>query len=182
MRKGIIEVLARELAIERLRVQAAELPWLQPGRSSEVLVGGDVVGWLGEVHPVVLERLEAEPPVCAFELDVAKLLRASRPARTFVEPGRYPAVELDVAIVVAEDVTAERLEQTIRAAGGRLLDSVRLFDVYRGSGVEAGKKSMAFALSYRAPDRTLTAEEVAGPHSKLIRKVLGAVDGELRGS
>ena len=179
--KGIIEVLARELAIDRLRVRVAELPWLQPGRSAEVLIGGDVVGWLGEVHPVVLERFEAEPAVCAFELDLTKLVKATRPAREFVEPGRFPAVELDVAIVVPEDVSAERLDQVIRAAGGRLLESARLFDVYRGSGVEAGKKSMAFALAYRAPDRTLTAEEVQGPHSKLIRKVLAAVDGELRG-
>ena len=108
-------------------------------------------------------------------------MRATRPARPFVEPARFPAVELDVAIVVSEDVTAERVEQAIRSAGGRLLESVRLFDVYRGSGVDEGKKSMAFALAYRAPDRTLTAEEVQGPHSKLVRKVLGAVDGELRG-
>ncbi len=160
--KGVLEVLARELAIERFKVRVAEKPWLQPGRSAEVLVGGDVVGWIGELHPRVLARFEADAPVSAFELDVAKLVRATRPARTFVEPARFPAVELDIAVVVAEDVSAERIEQALRSAGGKLLESVRLFDVYRGQGIEAGKKSMAFALSYRAVDRTLTAEEVQG--------------------
>jgi len=178
--KGVLEVLARELAIERFKVRAAAMPWLQPGRSAEVLVGGDVVGWLGEVHPRVLARFEADAPVSAFELDVAKLVRATRPARTFVEPARFPAVELDIAIVVPEDVTAERVEQAMRSAGGKLLESVRLFDVYRGQGVEAGSKSMAFALSYRGGDRTLTAEEVQVAHDRLVRKVLGAVGGEMR--
>ena len=74
--KGVLEVLARELAIERFKVRAAEKPWLQPGRSAEVLVGGDVVGWIGEVHPRVLARFEADAPVSAFELDLAKLVRS----------------------------------------------------------------------------------------------------------
>jgi phenylalanyl-tRNA synthetase beta chain len=77
-------------------------------------------------------------------------------------------------------VTAERLEQALRSAGGKLLDSVRLFDVYRGAGIAAGRKSMAFALSYRAPDRTLTTDEVEPVHAKLVRKVSAAVGGEIR--
>jgi len=178
--KGVLEVLARELALQKFKVRAAELAWLQPGRAAEVLIGGDVIGWLGEVHPLVLNRFEADAPVTAFELDVDKLVRAAKAARPFVEPPRFPAVELDVAIVVAEDVSAERVESALRSAGGKLLEGVRLFDVYRGKGVEPGKKSMAFALSYRASDRTLTAEEVEGAHEKVVRKVLGAVGGELR--
>jgi phenylalanyl-tRNA synthetase beta chain len=78
-------------------------------------------------------------------------------------------------------VTAERLEQSSRSAGGKLLESVRIFDVYRGKGVPAGKKSVAIALTYRASDRTLTAEEVASAHERLVRKVSGAVGGEMRG-
>jgi phenylalanyl-tRNA synthetase beta chain len=179
--KGIIENLVRELAIERFKMRAAEIPHLQPGRAADVLVHGEVVGWLGEVHPLVLERFEADAPVVAFELDLTRLLRAARDARTFAEPPRFPAVEFDVAIVVDESVTAERIEQAMRSAGGRLLDSVRLFDVYRGAGMPQGKKSVAFALAYRAPDRTLTGEEVEPQHERLVRKVLAAVSGELRG-
>jgi len=179
--KGVLESLAREMALPRFKVRAADLAWLQPGRSAEVLLGGDVVGWLGEVHPSVLERFEVDAPVTAFELDLDRLVRSARPSRPFAEPPRFPAVELDVAVVVTEEVSAERVEQALRAAGGKLLESVRLFDVYRGQGVAPGSKSMAFSLAYRAPDRTLTAEEVEGVHAKLIRKALAAIGGELRG-
>jgi len=178
--KGVLETLVQQLGIARFKVRPAELPYLQPGRAAEVLVGGEVVGWLGEVHPLVLDTFEAVAPVTAFELELAPLIRSARDAKAFTDVPRFPAVELDLALVVAEDVTAERVEQSIRSAGGKLLDSVRLFDVYRGTGVEAGKKSMAFALTYRAPDRTLTAEEVESAHERLVRKVSAAVGGELR--
>jgi len=178
--KGVIEVLARELGLKRFKVRVAERPFLQPGRAAEVLVGGEVVGWLGEVHPLVLDAFEADAPVTAFELALAPLVRGTADAKPFSDLPRYPAVERDLAVVVAEDVTAERLGQAIVSAGGKLLDSVRLFDVYRGTGVEPGKKSMAFELAYRAPERTLTAEEVDAAHERLVRKVLGAVGGELR--
>ncbi len=178
--KGVIELLAREFALDRFKVRAADLGWLQPGRAAEVLIGGDVVGWLGEVHPAVLERFEAEAPVVAFEVDLSRLMRAARDARPFVDVPRHPAVELDIAIVVPEEVTSERIEQALRSAGGKLLAGVRLFDVYRGPGVGEGMKSMAYALEYRAPDRTLSAAEVESAHEKLVRKVLGATGGELR--
>lgn len=178
--KGVIENLVRELSIQRFKVREAELPHLQPGRAAQIVFGGEVVGWVGELHPVVLDRFDAQAPVVAFELDAARVLRSARDARPFVDPPRYPAVSLDVAIVVDESVTAERVEQAITSAGGKLLDSVRLFDVYRGKGITPGRKSLAFALEYRAPDRTLTAEEVESAHERLIRKVLGAVGGELR--
>jgi phenylalanyl-tRNA synthetase beta chain len=100
---------------------------------------------------------------------------------TLHDVARFPAVELDVALLVPEAVTAEKIEQATRSAGGKLLESVRIFDVYRGQGVAEGKKSVAIALTYRAADRTLTAEEVATTHERLLRKVTGAVGGELRG-
>jgi phenylalanyl-tRNA synthetase beta chain len=178
--KGVVEELVDALFAEKLRFRSAEHPWLQPGRAADVLLGSEVAGWVGEVHPRVLGEFEAEPAVVAFELSVPVLLRATQDAREFTDVPRHPAVELDLAVVVSEDVTAERVDQAIRAAGGKLLESARLFDVYRGKGVPEGRKSMAFALSYRAPDRTLTAEEVDATHERLVRKVLGAVGGELR--
>ncbi len=178
--KGVVETLVRELGLERYKVRPAEIAWLQPGRAAEVLVGGEVVGWLGEVHPLVLKRFEASAPVTAFELDLGRLIRAARDTRPFTEPPRFPAIEFDLALIVDESVTAERLEQTARSAGGKLLESVRLFDVYRGTGVPEGKKSMAVKLVYRAADRTLTADEVEGVHEKLVRKVSGALGAELR--
>ena len=179
--KGVLETLARELGLRRFKVRAAEVAHLQPGRAAEVLVGGEVVGWLGEVHPLVLDDFEIGGPVTAFELALGPIVRAAVDAKPFTGVPRFPAVELDVAIVVPEDVTAERIGQSITSAGGKLLESARLFDVYRGKGVEPGKKSMAFELTYRAEDRTLTAEEVEATHERLLRKACAAVGGELRG-
>jgi phenylalanyl-tRNA synthetase beta chain len=179
--KGIIETLGREVGADKLRFRAADLPFLQPGRTAEVLIGGEAIGWLGEVHPLVAQEFEAEPPIVAFELDLSALIRAAKDVKAYSDVARFPAVELDVALLVPEAVTAEKIEQATRSAGGKLLESVRIFDVYRGQGVPEGKKSVAIALTYRAGDRTLTAEEVASTHERLVRKVTGAVGGELRG-
>ncbi|MGV8083081.1 MAG: phenylalanine--tRNA ligase subunit beta [Coriobacteriia bacterium] len=179
--KGALEAVFRELGIARYEVRAAELPHLQPGRSAEVLVGREVAGWLGEVHPLVLGEFDADGPVTAFQIEVAPLIRAAVDIKPFTEVPRFPGVELDLAIVVAENVTVQQVERAIRSAGGKLLESVRVFDVYRGQGVPEGKKSLAFELVYRAADRTLTTEEVTPVHEKLIRKVSGSVGAELRG-
>lgn len=178
--KGVLASLAEELGVERWRVRAAERPWLQAGRAAEVLLDGDVAGWLGEVDPLVAEAFETQPPVVMFELSMPSLTRAAVVLKPYADIPRFPAVNLDVALVVAEDVTAERVQEAIRSAGGKLLESVRLFDVYRGKGVPEGAKSLAFALAYRAEDRTLTDEEVRAVHDKLVRKVAGAVGAELR--
>jgi phenylalanyl-tRNA synthetase beta chain len=179
--KGVLESVVEELGVARFKVRATDLRWLQPGRSAEVLVGGDVVGWLGEVHPSVLDAYECPGPVAVFEVQLKPLLKAARDVRPFVDLPRLPGVKVDLAIAVDESVTSERVEQAIRSAGGKLLDSVRLFDVYRGAGVAEGRKSLAFSLVYRDPERTLTDDEVDSAHEKVVRKVAGAVGGELRG-
>ena len=183
--KGVVESLARELAIPKLRFKALaaeDAPHLQPGRAAEVFSGGTTLGWVGELHPLGVQALEAEPPIVAFELDVEALGKASRPARDYVDVPEFPPVSVDVAFVVNEDVTNERLVQCITSAGGKLLSDVRLFDVYRDDKrVGAGKKSMAYSLTYRAADRTLTGEEVEKAQAKLVKKVCGATGAEVRG-
>jgi phenylalanyl-tRNA synthetase beta chain len=178
--KGVLESLMEGLGVARFKLRTADHPWLQPGRGADVLVGGDVIGWIGEVHPIVLKAYECSGPVTVFELQLKPLAKAAREVRGFTELPRYPGAKIDLAIVVGEEVSAERVEQSIRSAGGKLLDEVRLFDVYRGDGVEAGRKSLAFSLTYRDPDRTLTDTEVAGAHERLVRKVTSAVGGTLR--
>lgn len=183
--KGVVENLARELAVPKLRfkaLSAEDAPHLQPGRAAEVLSGGTVLGWVGELHPLAVDAFEANAPVVAFELDVAALEKSCRPMRDYVDVPTYPAVSMDVAFVVSEDVTDERLVQCMASAGGKLLESVRLFDVYRSAErLGAGKKSMAYALTYRAADRTLTSEEVDKAHERLVKKVSGATGAEVRG-
>lgn len=183
--KGVVENLVRELCIQKVRykaLDAEEAPFLQPGRAAQVLAGGAILGWVGEIHPLAVQAFEAEAPVVAFELDVEALLKASQLSRPYVDVPVYPAVTMDQAFVVSEDVTAERMMQVITSAGGKLLDSAKLFDVYRDPiRVGEGKKSLAFALEYRAADRTLTAEEVDKQHNKLVAKVAKATGAEIRG-
>ncbi len=182
--KGAVENLARELALPKVHFKALsteDAPHLQPGRAAEVYSGGAVLGWVGELHPLAVEAFGATPPVVAFELDVEALLKASRPARDYVDVPTFPAVSLDLALVVDEAVTSERLVQCMTSAGGKLLESVRLFDVYRDDErVGKGKKSMAYSLTYRAADRTLTSEEVEKAHNRLVMKVSKATGAEVR--
>ena len=177
--------MARELATPKLRFKALsadEAPHLQPGRAAQVLSGGTVLGWVGELHPLAVAAFEAHGPVVAFELELAALIKSSQPARPYVDVPTVPAVALDVAFVVDEDVTHERMMQCMSSAGGKLLEDVQLFDVYRDAErVGAGKKSMAYALTWRAADRTLTSEEAERAQEKLIKKVCGATGAEVRG-
>lgn len=183
--KGIIESLLHELATPKVRfkaLSAEEAPHLQPGRAAQVLSGGTVLGWVGEIHPLAADAFEATAPVVAFELDLDALVKTSQPARDYVDVPLFPAATMDIALVVDEDVTNEKLMQVMRSAGGKLLSSIQLFDVYRDEErLGAGKKSMAYALEYRSPDKTLTAEEVNKQHERLIKKTCGATGAEVRG-
>ena len=183
--KGVIESLMRELAIAKPRfkaLSAEEAPHLQPGRAAQVLDGGTVLGWIGEIHPLACDAYDVQAPVVAFELDLDALIKCARPARDYVDVPVFPAVTMDVAFVVDESVTHEQLSRCISSAGGKLLDKAQLFDVYRDEErLGVGKKSMAYALEYRAVDRTLTTEEVDKQHARLIKKVCGATGAEVRG-
>ena len=182
--KGVVEELLAQLRLPKVRFRPAEgegYGFLQPGRCAEVLSGGTVLGWVGEIHPAAREAHDIDLPVVAFELDLDKLIRGARNQENYHEFSQYPSVEHDLAIVVPEEVTCEDLERRIVSAGGKLLSDVRLFDVYRDAiRVGLGKKSMAFALTYRADDHTLTSEEVERAHQKIVNKVCKAVGGEVR--
>ena len=183
--KGAVESLLDALRLTKVRFKVAEpeqYPWLQPGRAAEVLSQGEVIGWVGNIHPANLQKVGVDVPVVAFELSVEHLLRLAKKELPYVDVPTLPGVTHDLAIVVDEDVTYEQLVQRITSAGGKLLADVRLFDVYRDRvRVGEGKKSMAVSLTYRAADRTLTSEEVEKAHEKLVKKVLRATGGEVRG-
>lgn len=187
--KGVLGSAFGALGIGGWSVRAAERPWLQPGRTAEVVVGGDVVGWIGEASADSLTAFEAEGPVVLFELGVNAVLKAcARTGTRYREIPRFPAYDLDIAFVVDEAVSAERLTAAIRSAGGPLLESVRLFDVYRDPTdadetrrrVGAGQKSMAFSLTYRSQEKTLSDGDVLPAYEKLVSKVSGAVGAEVR--
>jgi phenylalanyl-tRNA synthetase beta chain len=179
--KGVVESIMEELGVEGWRTVATGLPFLQPGRSVQIQVRGQMVGWLGEVHPQVLDAYEVDAPVTMFELSLKSLYAAAKEVRPYTEVPRMPAVTMDIALLVDESVAGESLLHAIRKAGGNLLESSRLFDVYRGTGVPEGKKSMAIALTWRAADRTLSDDDVAPAYERMLKKVAGNLGAELRG-
>ena len=183
--KGVVECLLQTLRITKVRFKPAspeQYPWLQPGRAAEVFAAGELLGWVGNVHPTSLANFGVSEDVVAFELSEPHLLRLAKRELPYVDVPQMPAVTHDLAIVVDEDVTCETLTQRIESAGGKLLESARLFDVYRDPiRVGVGKKSMAFELTYRAADHTLTSEEVEHAHEKLVKKVCRSTGGEVRG-
>lgn len=149
-------IIARSVGVE-LEVRNGDCaPW-HPGRCAELVVGGVVVGHAGELHPQVCERLGLPARVCAMEMNVEALPFANTlPAPVL---SSFPALHQDLALVVAEEVAAEAVRAVVVDHAGPLLEGASLFDIYRGSSIGEGQKSLAFALTFRAPDRTLTDEE-----------------------
>ncbi|MDR3225651.1 MAG: phenylalanine--tRNA ligase subunit beta [Clostridiales Family XIII bacterium] len=145
-------------------------------RSGEVTF----IGHIGEIHPDVCKAYDIGVPVYAAELDFETLVLASDMSREYSPLRRYPAVTLDIALLADEDVTVAEIERIAAANGGDLLESVKLFDVYRGEQIEAGKKSLAFNLIYRADDRTLTDEEVSKVHARILKEIAGKSGATLR--
>ena len=179
--KGIVETLLSGLGLEGT-FEPTQHPSFHPGRCAQVSIGDNVLGVMGELHPLVREAfgLPAQP-VCALEFDLDKLLEGWGAARTMEPISIHPPVYEDIALVVDETVTAEQMERAIRAAGGRLLREVRLFDVYRGDPVAAGKKSMAYALTFQSDTKTLKNTEVAKQRQRIVRRLERELGAVLRG-
>jgi phenylalanyl-tRNA synthetase beta chain len=162
--------------LERLRadwdVQPAQEPFLHPGRATRILVGGQPAGWLGEIHPLVAQEWDLSATVAAFELDLDAL--PEPPTPLYRDLISFPEVREDLAVVVPDGVSAAQVIATVRKAGEPLLAGVEVFDVYRDAErLGEGNVSLALALSYRAPDRTLTDEEVASWRESIVAALEG---------
>jgi phenylalanyl-tRNA synthetase beta chain len=167
----VVREVARVLGVEVEVVQAARAPW-HPGRCAQLLVDGQELGHAGELHPAVCTAYGVPARTCAVEVDL-ELLISSAPAVVRAEPfSSYPVAKEDVAFELDAAVAAGDVVSTIRGAAGALLESVRVFDVYTGSPIPAGKKSLAFALRFRAPDRTLTEAETAEARDRVVAAVV----------
>jgi phenylalanyl-tRNA synthetase beta chain len=180
--KGVVESLVGDLHLPIVGYRPAKSAHLHPGRSADLLLADKPIGSFGELHPKVAKSFDlAARSVLAGEFDLDALL-AAIPARFAYTPvPRFPAALRDVAVVVPEEVTAERLLAEIRTAGGALLRDVRLFDLYRGPSIPEGTKSLAFALTYQADDRTLTDKEVDKAHKKIEDRLVHVLKGMIRG-
>jgi phenylalanyl-tRNA synthetase beta chain len=187
--KGVIETLLTRLHMTNVIFESVEHPTFQPGRTARLLIGdlsadsGEAVqlGLLGEIHPAVREAFGLpDQRVAAAELDLEALL-AQVPLAWYVEPlSPYPAVLQDLAVVVDEAVPAAAVQRAIASAGGFLLKEVQLFDVYRGEPIPAGRKSLAYALTFQAPDKTLRDAIVAKQVNRIVRSLKTELGAELR--
>lgn len=182
--KGMVEALLESMGIKGAEyVAESEYATFHPGRCARIIMpqeqGEDIeLGIMGEFHPDVLENYDIDTKCYGAELFFDKLTDLADKEIHYVKPPKYPAMVRDIAMIVDEEDEARQIEKVIREAGTEILRDVKLFDVYRGEQVGEGKKSVAFSLTYRHDDRTLTDEETEGVHSKVIaalREKLGAV-------
>ena len=174
--KGEIEAFRRGRNVPEARYTAEKHdPTFHPGRCARVSVGGVDLGCFGQIHPLVARSYGIDGEIFAAELNFTALLSLQLPEKTYTPLPKYPAVTRDIAVVCDEAVTVAALSDCIRAAGGKLLRSVELFDIYRGKGIASGSKSAAFRLTLRADDRTLTDADSDG----VVSTVLAALEKEL---
>ncbi len=185
--KGVAEALAAQLGVELSFAPTAE-PFLHPGRAAAVTVRplgdpaaeGNPAGWIGELHPLVARAWDV-PDAVGFELDAAPLFAAAGAGiETYEDVTTFPAALLDLAVVVAEEVSAAEVRAAVVQAGGELLRRAEVFDLYAGEQVGEGRVSLALGLELRAPDRTLTEDEVSAVRAEIVAMIKN-IGGNIRG-
>lgn len=164
--KGIVETVLETLGAPGEFVRA-EHPALHPGRTAKLVVGGNDVGWLGELHPEAAQAYDLKERVYVAEIDLELVFAAAGPTVRYVPLPRYPAVQRDLALLVPKAVDAASVESIIRREAGPYLREVGLFDVYEGKQVPEGYRSLAYSMTYRSDDRTLTDEEIAEAQGRI---------------
>jgi phenylalanyl-tRNA synthetase beta chain len=180
--KGVLGRLLDTLRVP-WRVEAGPEPFLHPGRSARVIVGdeGVDVGWLGELHPTVATRWDLDGVLAGFEVDLRAVLDAAPLVPDYEDVTAFPSIRQDMAVDLPTSASAAEVLAVVRDAGGALLRSADVFDVYEGAQVGEGRRSLALHLVFRAPDRTLTDDEVAQRRAKIVSALGDKLGGRLRG-
>ncbi len=185
--KGIIEAMLESLQVSGIRYEPCEQhPSFHPGKCARMLAVDQQIGVFGELHPLVRERYDlpithAQMPILAAEIDLDALLPLIPIRYDSYSVPEYPPVLEDLAVVVDEPLPAAKVDEVIRSAGGKIVANVRLFDVYRSEQIGAGKKSLAYSITYQAADKTLTDKDVAGIRARIIRRLEKELGAKLRG-
>jgi phenylalanyl-tRNA synthetase beta chain len=178
--RGSLESLLGALAVGAWDLgDPADGPW-HPARSAAVMVGGQAVGTVGELRPDLLSGFDILGRAAAFEVDVQVLAEHAERGRTFREIPRFPPIHRDLAFVVEASAPAGAVQKAVEDAGGALLDRIVLFDVFQGGPIPEGKKSLAFSLEFRAPDRTLTDDEAEQAVQSIVQRLASEFGAELR--
>ena len=179
--KGEVDALLEQLNVHPATYVAdTKNPSYHPGRCADIMIDGKKLGVIGQIHPLVAEGYGISGEVYIAELDFTGLQSALAPERVFHSLPKFPTVSRDLALVCDEAMTVGTLEACIKKAGGKLLRSIQLFDIYRGPGIAPGKKSVAFSLELRADDRTLTDEDTTGVTNAVLEKLKNDLGVTLR--
>lgn len=179
--KGIIENLIDALNINGAEYTAdSENTSFHPGRCARITSGDKLIGYFGEVHPMVSKSFGMSQRVYAAELDFNTLCELHNEEKKYTKLPKYPAVSRDIAMLVDDEVTVGSIEKIISSCSGKILESVKLFDVYKGSQIPEGKKSIAYSISYRAADRTLVDDEINSVFNKTVRRLESELGAQLR--
>jgi phenylalanyl-tRNA synthetase beta chain len=179
--KGCVEDLLEVFQIKGVKFsRAGDIPYLHPGKASRIILGGEVLGALGEVHPQVLNYYEILGKVYLFEIDFEQAVRRAGEQRRFQPLAKFPAVYRDISMVGDDGLEVEKLVETIWTFQHPFIDEVNLFDIYRGASIPEGKKGVSCRIRYQAHDRTLTDEEVNQYHEKVIARLREVFRVELR--
>jgi phenylalanyl-tRNA synthetase beta chain len=178
--KGRIELLLSGLRLTDIIYAVADsVPYLHPGKAAQIQIGGKIVGVFGELHPLAKEKFEfGDAPIIVAEFDLEKL-RTMNPSYGIQPVSEFPPIYEDIAVIVDESVAAAAVEAFIRQTGGKTVTNVKLFDVYRDEKIGAGKKSLAYSLTYQA-EKTLTDAEAAAIRNKIVKRLEREVGAKLR--
>ncbi len=180
--KGIVEKILEGLKIENATWAASELePFLHPGRACRVLRRDQDIGFLGEVHPDVLDRMDIKSKALVFELDLSSLVSVFREKTAFREIPRFPPSFRDASLLVKKDLEAQQIQDAAECQHQELLEKIEIFDVYMGENIPEDTKSIALRFTYRSPDRTLTDSEVNQIHVSLIKQISDMTGAKIRG-
>jgi len=177
--KGVLEALMETLHLE-VTYAPAEHPSFHPGKCAALLIGSTPLGVFGELHPLVHENYDFVSPVLAADLDLEAIYAAAPASFTARPVSEFPPVLEDIAVIVDEALPAARVEALIRQTGGKMLASARLFDVFRSEGIGAGRKSLAYALTYQSLEGTLTDKDAAGIRNRIVRRLENELGARLR--
>ena len=181
--KGGLEALFEDLKIRGITYGRSEEPFLHRGKSSDILCDGRKLGYLGEIGPSLIERLDLKmqkPQIVLFELDLDAVLDLAEGRVIYNQIAKFPSIDRDVALVIDDDITAADVAGHFRSYPSEFIEDVQLFDQYKGKNIPQGKKSLAFRIIYRSPERTLTDGEVEPVHKELVDYVLQQTGGQLR--
>ncbi len=177
--KGIVEALADKLNLSFDFVAEKDLDSMHPGRTAAILLDGEVIGFVGQIHPQTAKDYGI-PETYVAELNLTAVEAGLKPSPSFQEITRFPAVSRDMALLLPAETTHNQVVAAIESAGVKRLTSIKLFDVYAGANIEAGKKSMAYSLTFQNPEASLTDEEVAKFMEKISKALAEQVAAEVR--